>query len=143
MYPPDALDRVGLIRNGLAAGFTLKELATILRVRDTGGSPCKQVAELAGEKVRQLDMQIARLTQLRDFLQLTAREWNRRLEKMPNGGRAGLLESLARDKNQCATNMKGEKHEDTTGHSRPSNSGDRFRTKHNVMPNERPTPGKL
>jgi DNA-binding transcriptional MerR regulator len=48
-YPPEALDRVHLIRNALASGFTLRELTTILRVRDAGGAPCQQVAELARE----------------------------------------------------------------------------------------------
>jgi DNA-binding transcriptional MerR regulator len=73
-YPPDALDRVNLIRNALASGFTLRELDAILRVRDGGGAPCQQVAELAREKVRQLEIQIAELTLLRDSLKTTVRE---------------------------------------------------------------------
>ena len=44
VYPPEALDRVRLIRNALASGFTLPELVRILKVRDTGGTPCRQVA---------------------------------------------------------------------------------------------------
>jgi MerR family Zn(II)-responsive transcriptional regulator of zntA len=73
-YPPEALERVHLIRNALASGFTLRELTTILRVRDAGGAPCQQVAELAREKVRQLEIQITQLTRLRDSLKLTIRE---------------------------------------------------------------------
>jgi MerR family transcriptional regulator, copper efflux regulator len=93
-YPPEALDRVHLIRNALASGFTLRELTTILRVRDAGGTPCQQVAELAREKVHQLEIQIAQLARLRDSLKLTIREWDGRLKRMPNGGHARLLESL-------------------------------------------------
>jgi DNA-binding transcriptional MerR regulator len=99
-YPADALDRVNLIRNALASGFTLRELDTILRVRDGGGAPCQQVAELAHEKVRQLEIQIAELTLLRDSLKTTVREWNRRLKQMPDGSPARLLESLPKAKNQ-------------------------------------------
>jgi DNA-binding transcriptional MerR regulator len=96
------LDRVNLIRNALASGFTLRELTTILRVRDGGGAPCQQVAELAREKVRQLEIQITQLVLLRNSLKLTVREWDRRLKQVPNGGRAGLLESPPNAKNQYA-----------------------------------------
>ncbi len=55
MYPPESLERVLLIRNSLAAGFTLKEITEILRVRDLGGVPCQKVIELAHQKMSQLD----------------------------------------------------------------------------------------
>lgn len=94
LYSADALSRVLLIRNALAVGFTLDELTSILRVRDSGGAPCRHVAELAHEKVSQLDKQIDQLIQLRDSLKMTVKEWERRLKKTPNGTPAGLLESL-------------------------------------------------
>ncbi len=99
-YPADALDRVNLIRNALASGFTLRELSTILQVRDTGGAPCQQVVEVAREKVQQLEIQIAQLTRLRDSLKSTVRGWDRRLKQTPDGDRARLLESLPKAKNQ-------------------------------------------
>lgn len=98
LYSADALSRVLLIRNALAVGFTLDELTGILRVRDSGGSPCLHVAELAHEKVGQLDTQIAQLIQLRDSLKMTVKEWEHRLQKTPKGNRAGLLESLPQRK---------------------------------------------
>jgi DNA-binding transcriptional MerR regulator len=94
LYPPEALNRVLLIRNALVFGFTLQELATVLRVRDMGGAPCRRVAELARDKVEGLDAQIAQLTQLRDSLKSTMEEWEVRLENSPSGSRAGLLETL-------------------------------------------------
>jgi DNA-binding transcriptional MerR regulator len=97
-YPANALDRVNLIRNALASGFTLRELTTILQVRDAGGAPCQQVVEVAREKVQQLEIQIAQLTRLRNSLKL--REWDRRLKQTPDGGRARLLESLPKANNQ-------------------------------------------
>jgi DNA-binding transcriptional MerR regulator len=92
-YPPEALDRVHLIRNALASGFTLRELTTILRVRDAGGLHANKWLN-SREKVHQLEIQITQLARLRDSLKLTIREWDGRLKRMPNGGHARLLESL-------------------------------------------------
>ena len=39
LYPREALERVRLIRHALAVGFSLPELAKILKVRDAGGAP--------------------------------------------------------------------------------------------------------
>jgi DNA-binding transcriptional MerR regulator len=100
LYPPESLDRVLLIRNALACGFTLKELVEILRVRDAGGAPCRQVAQLVHEKVRQLDLQIEQLTQFKESLKVTAQEWDRRLDKGLCNERAHLLESLSSKQNQ-------------------------------------------
>ena len=42
-YPPEAVARVRMIRRALALGFTLRELARVLRVREKGGAPCREV----------------------------------------------------------------------------------------------------
>jgi DNA-binding transcriptional MerR regulator len=96
LFPSDALTQVRMIRAGLHAGFSLTELAGIFRERAAGGAPCRRVANLASEKVRSLDLQIAQLTQLRDWLSQTVAAWQSRLNRTPPGRRAGLLESLAR-----------------------------------------------
>jgi DNA-binding transcriptional MerR regulator len=128
-YPPEALDRVRLIRNALASGFTLRELVMILQVRDGGGSPCRQVAQLAREKVRQLKIQIAQLACLRDSLKAAIRDWDGRLKQMPDGGHAHLLESLSIAKNQSITNTKGLNHEDFMPHPGAGDSDSRLRAK--------------
>jgi DNA-binding transcriptional MerR regulator len=46
-YPPQAVERVRLIRRALSAGFSLPELKTILRIRDQGGVPCQRVRVMA------------------------------------------------------------------------------------------------
>jgi DNA-binding transcriptional MerR regulator len=123
-----------MVRNALASGFTLKELAEILRVRDAGGAPCPQVAQLAHEKVHQLDLQIAQLTELRDSLNITVREWDRRLEKGQPNDRAHLLESLSRKQKQQKINPTGEENEDTLARRLNGGSGFHLRSKHNVLP---------
>src|SRR4026209_2844321 len=54
-YPPEALQRVQLIRRALSVGFTLDELAKVLKVRDADGAPCEEVRGIATQKL--LDVQ--------------------------------------------------------------------------------------
>jgi hypothetical protein len=51
-YPPQALERVRLIRGALGIGFTVDELRDILQSRDRGVAPCHQVHALAMDKAR-------------------------------------------------------------------------------------------
>ncbi|HEX7318602.1 MAG TPA: heavy metal-responsive transcriptional regulator [Pyrinomonadaceae bacterium] len=94
-YPPEALDRVLLVRRALAVGFTLDELARVLSVRDRGAAPCREVRELAAAKLAEVDERLAQLAELRVELRATLEEWDERLARTSDGGRAGLLESLA------------------------------------------------
>lgn len=93
-YPPEALDRVRLVRRALAVGFTLDELARVLSVRDRGAAPCRQVRELAAAKLADIEERLARMIELRDELRSTLKEWDGRLAETPDGRRAGLLEAL-------------------------------------------------
>jgi DNA-binding transcriptional MerR regulator len=101
MYLPDALDRVRLIRRALGVGFSLAELVKILKVRDGGGAPCRQVKRLLEEKLRDVNEQIAELVAMREHLGTVLEDWERRLEGTPEGKPARLLESLS------ALDMKG------------------------------------
>jgi len=93
-YPPEALQRVQLVRRALSVGFTLDELARILKVRDQGGAPCEQVRSLAAQKLSNVETQLRELTTLRNDLRVTLRNWDARLARRSSGERAGLLESL-------------------------------------------------
>jgi DNA-binding transcriptional MerR regulator len=93
-YPPATLDRVRLVRRALAIGFTLDELAAILNLRDRGGTPCREVRRLAGEKLASTEERLRELVALRDQLRATLQEWDARLAKTSKGKRAGLLDAL-------------------------------------------------
>jgi DNA-binding transcriptional MerR regulator len=93
-YPASAVSRVRLIRVAVSVGFSIDELAAILRTRDSGGKPCREVRRLAGEKVERLRREIAHLTALRAGLEEVVAEWDIRLLEA-GGKRAGLLEALA------------------------------------------------
>jgi DNA-binding transcriptional MerR regulator len=94
-YPPEALARVRLVRRALGVGFTLAELATILRARDRGRAPCREVRALAARKLAQVEARLAELLALREELRQTLGDWDARLTRVADGERAGLLEALS------------------------------------------------
>ncbi len=94
LYPPEAADRLRLIRRALAVGFSLPELARILKIRDSGGAPCRQVKRLLEEKLIALDQQIADLQSMRDYVKSVVTAWDQQLSATPEGRPAKLLELL-------------------------------------------------
>jgi DNA-binding transcriptional MerR regulator len=94
-YPPAALARVQLVRRALSVGFTLEELAAILRAREHGRAPCREVRALAARKLTQVEAQLEELRALRAELRTTLQDWDARLARAAPGEHAGLLEALA------------------------------------------------
>jgi len=94
-YSAQSLERVRLVRRALAVGFTLDELTRILRVRDKGGAPCRQVRELAAVKLGALETQIEQMSALRDELRELLSEWDSLLDSAASGQPVRLLERLA------------------------------------------------
>jgi len=94
-YSHDAVARVRMIRAALSIGFTLDELAKILKIRDAGGAPCRKVRDLVGAKLQGVEQHIQQLVALRDQLCEVLRAWDGLLEHARHGTRAGLLEALA------------------------------------------------
>jgi DNA-binding transcriptional MerR regulator len=107
LYPREAIDRVRLVRNALALGFSLPELAKILKVRDAGGAPCRQVKGLLEEKLGQLNEQIQDLTAMRDYLKTVQSDWDKQIAQA-GGKSARLLERAILSENPSARhNSKG------------------------------------
>jgi DNA-binding transcriptional MerR regulator len=96
-YPPEALQRVQLVRRALSVGFTLDELAKVLKVRDAGGAPCEEVRKLAAQKLLNVQDQLRELTKLQDDLEETLKDWDTRLARRVKGKPADLLQSLSVD----------------------------------------------
>jgi DNA-binding transcriptional MerR regulator len=93
-YPASAVSRVRMIRVAVSVGFSIEELAAILRTRDSGGKPCREVRRLAAEKVERLRREIERLSVLCAGLEEVVADWDVRLS-VAGRKRAGLLEALA------------------------------------------------
>ena len=98
LYPREAVDRVRLIRNALALGFSLPELVRILKVRDAGGAPCLEVKRLLEEKVRQMNDQLGDLVAMRDYLKTVVADWDKQIAKA-DGKPVRLLERAILSKN--------------------------------------------
>ena len=77
-------------------GFPLHEIARVLRVRDEGGSPCRQVRDYAVTIVEQIDRRISDLRAERKAMLGMINLWNKRLAGSRDGERVGLLEAPGR-----------------------------------------------
>jgi DNA-binding transcriptional MerR regulator len=94
-FPATALQRVAVIQRALDAGFSLADLRRVLRVRDSGGAPCRQVYAIAEERLAELERRISTLQVLRDELAAAIGEWKVKLAATPAGERAALLDAWA------------------------------------------------
>jgi MerR family transcriptional regulator, Zn(II)-responsive regulator of zntA len=93
-YPPDTVARVLLVQRALVVGFTLDELARVLRERDRGEPPCRGVRDLVATRLADLDSRLRQLTALRRELRQLLATWDRTLAVTPAGQPAHLLQSL-------------------------------------------------
>ncbi len=96
-YPANSLERVRLVQRALKVGFSLSELATILRMRDGGQAPCQRVRAIAEQKLEEVKQQISDLLGMRDQLERILKDWDARLARTGKGKPARLLESLPHD----------------------------------------------
>jgi MerR family mercuric resistance operon transcriptional regulator len=64
-YASDAVIRIRFIKRAQQAGFTLKEIVTLLSL---DGAHCADIRQLAEQKCQQIDQQIKDLTALRQIL---------------------------------------------------------------------------
>jgi DNA-binding transcriptional MerR regulator len=94
-FPRESVARVMLIRRALAIGFSLEEMARILRQRDAGTPPCRNVRAMAEEKLAELDRRIAETMAMREELARILEEWDATLGATPVGEAALLLQSLS------------------------------------------------
>jgi DNA-binding transcriptional MerR regulator len=56
------------IQGGRRLGLSLAGIRTLLDVRDTGACPCETAETLIGQRIGEIDTQLAQLTRLRDEL---------------------------------------------------------------------------
>ncbi|MEU4743936.1 heavy metal-responsive transcriptional regulator [Actinosynnema sp. NPDC023658] len=68
VYDEGAVDRIRFVRGCQRLGLTLREIADLLAVRDTGVCPCEPAEELLHRHIAELDAEVARLSALRDEL---------------------------------------------------------------------------
>jgi DNA-binding transcriptional MerR regulator len=93
-YPPEALARVRLVRRAVVLGFTLDELARIVRTRDQGGAPCAEVRALGEAKLAVMEARRRELDEACARMRRVLEHWDSLLARTPAGRRAALLDAL-------------------------------------------------
>ena len=92
-YPSGAGNRIRVIRNAVDLGFPLAEIAKVLKVRDAGGAPCRQVRDYAHALVEQIGQRIDELNVERASMVKMIADWDAQLARA-RGTRAHLLERV-------------------------------------------------
>lgn len=75
-YSAAALERVRFIIHAQEHGFSLREIRDVLRLSDSGASPCVHVAEVARRKVKRIEEQIKQLERRRSILMQALASWD-------------------------------------------------------------------
>lgn len=92
LYDEGVFERLEFIRKSQSVGFTLDEIARLIREAEAGRRPCEEVRRLAAEKLEALEKRIAELTRFRAELRETLDAWDR--EGAADGHVCGLIEGL-------------------------------------------------
>ena len=67
-YGEDTVDRLRFIQGAQRLGLRLRDIATLLTVRDTGTCPCEPAEELLRQRIAEIDAEVQRLVALRTNL---------------------------------------------------------------------------
>ena len=94
VYPASALERVLVVQRALRIGFTLAELAEVLKARDAGSAPCHRVYQLAQDKLKGIEADIEALKRTRRYMKKVLCDWEQRIESAGSGEKSHLLYSL-------------------------------------------------
>ncbi len=89
-YSGDAVARIRFIKRAQQAGFTLKEIATLLSL---DGAHCADVRQLAEQKCQQIDQQIKNLTALRLVLETLVND----CQQTASTARCAILDAFSND----------------------------------------------
>jgi DNA-binding transcriptional MerR regulator len=133
LYPSETVRRVQMIRSAVRVGFSLAELADVLKTRRAGGTPCRKVALLAAEHIEALNQKILELTLLRDWFAATVENWESRLKELRPGERASLLESLPKPDELESIITKGNKNETDSARMPRARLNNRLRARANTQ----------
>ncbi len=68
VYGPTALERLRFIRAAQANGFSLEDIAALLKFRDGTTAPCPEVQTLIEERLSDLDRRVEELRQVQEIL---------------------------------------------------------------------------
>jgi DNA-binding transcriptional MerR regulator len=93
-YSESAVERIRFVRHALRFGFSLRQIGSFLRARESGHMPCHEVRDAAALMTVEMDRQIDEMVAARTAIQQMLGEWDRRLAATATGTPARLLETL-------------------------------------------------
>src|ERR1017187_10903794 len=79
VYAASAVERVLVVRRALRIGFTLAELAEVLKARDAGGAPCQRAYNLAKAKLKGISAAIVAMKRTEGYLKQVLSDWEHRM----------------------------------------------------------------
>jgi MerR family transcriptional regulator, copper efflux regulator len=102
VYPAAAVERVLVVRRALRIGFTLAELAEVLKARDAGGAPCQRVYKLAQGKLKGITADIVTMKRTERYIKQVLSDWEDRMRRSAPGQKSNLLHSLTEEVNSSS-----------------------------------------
>lgn len=97
LYDEQALRRLHFVRSAQAAGFTLSDIAVLLRFRDGDPAPCQKVQNLTNARLARVAEEMERLRAVDAML----RRWLKSCHRTERSGRCVLLEGLGESADSC------------------------------------------
>lgn len=97
LYDDNALRTLCFVRSAQAAGFTLANIALLLRFRDGDPAPCRKVQELTKTRLARVAEQMEQLRAVDTML----RRWLQACRRAGRSGRCVLLDGLGEAEDAC------------------------------------------
>lgn len=100
LYSQDSLDRLRFVRSAQSAGFTLSDIAALLRFRDGAAAPCAEVRSLIDDRLEQVAEQLQHLKRVDQLL----KQWRQVCCDAEKLGHCGVLKGLSNPCDQTPQN---------------------------------------
>jgi MerR family transcriptional regulator, copper efflux regulator len=93
LYGREVLERLEFIKRAQVLGFSLAEIAHIIKEKEAGKSPCFEVREIVRLRLKELDERMKEMRRYRKELATALAEWDEAKEL--EGDVCGLIEGTA------------------------------------------------
>jgi MerR family mercuric resistance operon transcriptional regulator len=93
LYNQEVLERLEFIKRAQVLGFTLAEIAHLIKEKALGISPCSDVREIVRRRLAELDERMSEMRRYRKELAAALAQWDEQGEA--EGSICGLIESTA------------------------------------------------
>lgn len=90
LYGADVIDRLAFIKQAQVLGFSLDEIVQLIKHKQAGENPCREVRETVRERLAELDERIRQMRKYRNELAAALKDWDEKGEE--EGHVCGLIE---------------------------------------------------